>query len=239
VDDGVRTALAASALARLPPAAAHRLLTGARYVRVPAGSVTHNEGDTAKHLELVVDGLLRAFVTAPDGRSLTVRYCRPGALIGVVSLYASGYRMPAGTQAVGDAAVLRLAPDVVRRAAAEDLHVADVLMRELADRALGYVYEVAGGAFTTVRQRVARHLLDLASQESRAARGIQSHLTVPVSQRELADAVGSVREVVVRVLRELRAEGLIHTARDHIDVLDPVRLSQEQGGTWVPVGAPR
>jgi CRP/FNR family transcriptional regulator, cyclic AMP receptor protein len=61
-------------------------------------------------------------------------------------------------------------------------------------------------------------------------------LTVPVSQRELAEAVGSVREVVVRVLRDLRKSGVISTHRDHIDVLDPVRLSREQGGTWVPVG---
>jgi CRP/FNR family transcriptional regulator, cyclic AMP receptor protein len=235
VDDGVAAALAASNLARLHEPALHRLLTRARLVRVPAGSVTHREGEATEHVELVVDGLVRGLVTAPDG-SLTVRYARRGALIGVVSMYATGFRMAAGIQAVVDAELLRLCPDVVRRAAAEDPRVADALLHELADRVLSFTQEIPGSAFCSVRQRVARHLLDLASQESRASRGAGSVLTVPVSQRELAEAVGSVREVVVRVLRDLRESGVISTHRDHIDVLDPVRLSREQGGTWVPVG---
>jgi hypothetical protein len=36
-----------------------------------------------------------------------------------------------------------------------------------------------------------------------------------------------VREVVVRALRELRAEGLLRTGRDGIVLLDPERLAAE------------
>jgi CRP/FNR family transcriptional regulator len=154
-------------------------------------------------------------------------------------MYASGFRMPAGIQAIVPARLLRFSPDVVRRAAHDDPLVADALLRELADRALAYVHEITGSAFTTVRERIARHLLDLAAQESRVAGGAQRVLTVAVSQRQLADSVGTVREVVVRVLRDLRDAEVISTHPDHIDILDPIRLSQEQGGTWVPALAPR
>lgn len=239
MDAGVAAALAASNLGRLTEPVRLRLLARARLVRVPAGSVTHREGETAEHLELVVDGLVRAFVTAPDGRGLTVRYARRGALIGVTSMYAAGFRMPAGIQAVIDAHLLRLSPDVVRHAAAEDVRVADALLHELADRVLSFIHEIPDGVFTTVRQRVARHLLDLASQEVRNARGTSPVLTVRVTQGELAEAVGSVREVVVRVLRDLREARVISTHRDHMEILDPIRLSHEQGGTSVAVGAPR
>jgi CRP/FNR family transcriptional regulator len=239
VDDGLRAALAASSLASLPVPATQRLLTRARLVQIPAGSVIHREGETAEHLELVVGGLVRAFVTAPDGRTLTMRYCRRGALIGAVSMYATGFRMPAGMQVVVDAEVLRLSPDVVRRAAAEEPAVADALLRELADRALGYIHEITGSAFTSVRQRVARHLLDLAAQEARVAGDGHPVLTVAVTQRQLADAVGTVREVVVRVLRDLREAGVVCTHADRIDVVDPIRLSREQGGTSVPARSAR
>ncbi|MGY1666133.1 Crp/Fnr family transcriptional regulator [Geodermatophilus sp. SYSU D00696] len=239
MDDGVRSALAASSLARLPGPTTQRLLTGARLVRIPAGAVTHREGEETAHLELVIDGLVRAFVTAPDGRTLTVRYCRSGALIGAVSMYASAFRMPAGMQAMVDVRLLRLSPEVVRRAAHEDPSVAEALLRELADRALTYIQEITGSAFSSVRQRVARHLLDLAAGEARVGGPARPALTVPVSQRQLAESVGTVREVVVRVLRDLREADMIRTRPDHIDILDPIRLSQEQGGTRVPAPAGR
>jgi CRP/FNR family cyclic AMP-dependent transcriptional regulator len=46
----------------------------------------HREWETARHLYLVVSGVVRVFVTSSDGRTMTVRYCRPGALIGAMSL---------------------------------------------------------------------------------------------------------------------------------------------------------
>ena len=45
---------------------------------------------------------------------MTVRYCRPGALIGVMSLFATGFAMPATTQALVDAEVLRISATVAR-----------------------------------------------------------------------------------------------------------------------------
>jgi CRP/FNR family transcriptional regulator, cyclic AMP receptor protein len=50
-----------------------------------------------------------------------------------------------------------------------------------------------------------------------------------VSQQELADAVGSVREVVARVLREFRLAGLVATAPDSVVILDAARL---YGESW-------
>jgi CRP/FNR family transcriptional regulator len=75
--------------------------------------------------------------------------------------------------------------------------------------------------FGSVRQRVARHLLDIAAEHQRS-----SMLLAPVSQQELADAVGTVREVVARVLRELRDEGLITTSRQGVALLDPAGLNR-------------
>jgi CRP/FNR family transcriptional regulator, cyclic AMP receptor protein len=47
------------------------------------------------------------------------------------------------------------------------------------------------------------------------------------SQQELADAVGSVREVVARVLRDFRAAGLVATGPDGVHILDPPALHDE------------
>lgn len=42
-------------------------------LKIPASSVIHREGEGAPHLELVVSGIVRVFVTAGDGRTMTGR----------------------------------------------------------------------------------------------------------------------------------------------------------------------
>lgn len=220
LDPAVEAAVAVSNLGTLPPDAFHALTAEASRLRVPQGSTLHREGDEAAHVELVVSGLLRAYITASDGRTMTVRYCRRGSLIGVASLFASPFSLPASVQAVTDSDILMLRPAVVRREAERDTRVARALLDELSERVLSFVAEIPGSAFATVRQRVARHLLDLASIGPTGP-----ELTVRVSQQEVADAVGTVREVVVRALRELREEGLLTTGREGIRLLRPERLS--------------
>jgi CRP/FNR family transcriptional regulator, cyclic AMP receptor protein len=78
---------------------------------------------------------------------------------------------------------------------------------------------------------VSRHLLDLAAQRE-PGRDRTTEIVVLVSQQELADAAGTVREVVVRVLREFRQEGVVRTESDQIVILHPARLVAEQ--RWNP-----
>jgi CRP/FNR family transcriptional regulator, cyclic AMP receptor protein len=145
-----------------------------------------------------------------------------------MSLFAAGFTLPATIQALVDADVLRLSPRSARTAADRDVRVARALLAEQSERALNFVHEIAGGAFATMRQRVARHLLDLASERASEC-APDRELAAPVTQRELAEAVGTVREVVVRVLRELRGDGLVRTERDRIVLVDPEHLTQELG----------
>ncbi len=234
MDDDVRAAIAASHLRHLPAEVLGEVMADARGIQVPAGAILHREGDTDAHVELVVSGAVRVFVSAPDGRTLTVRYCRPGALMGVVSLFAKGFVMPATTQALVATRLLRMPAPAVRAAAGSDPRVADALLGELSERVLRFVDEIRGGAFASVRQRVARHLLDLASERAAAQRP-GPELVARISQRELAAAVGTVREVVVvRILRELRRDGVVRTGRDQIVIVDPARLIQEHGWNTGP-----
>lgn len=87
--------------------------------------------------------------------------------------------------------------------------------------------QTAVNAFGSVRQRVAVHLLDLASDGQRP----QGPLVAHVSQQELANAAGSVREVVARARRDLRVAGVVATEADRIVILDPERLYEASGGS--------
>jgi DNA-binding IscR family transcriptional regulator len=47
-----------------------------------------------------------------------------------------------------------------------------------------------------------------------------------VNQQELADAAGTVREVVTRVLREMRNAGLVDTVKQGVVLSDPAGLQR-------------
>ena len=220
VDVQVQAAIAASHLHELPGDVLTQLLAGARRSRVDAGRTLHRVGDDDRHVELVVAGLVRAHVTAPDGRTLTVRYCRRGALLGVLSLYAEAYVMPVTIQVLSAADLLSIRPTVLRGLADRDVRVARALLYELSERATAFAAEIGGSTFATVRQRVARHLLDRATSS-------HGELVAVLTQQELADAVGTVREVVVRALRDLRRDEVIETGRRGIRIHAPEHLLAE------------
>ncbi|MFP3944317.1 MAG: Crp/Fnr family transcriptional regulator [Alphaproteobacteria bacterium] len=217
-----RHAIEISHLRSLPPEVLAALLADSVRIRIPAGSTLHREGESEPHVRLVVSGLLRAFVSAPDGRTLTVRYCRTGALLGVASLFSSSFALPVSIQAITDSGTLALSPSLVRRSAGQNVHVAAALLEELSERVLSFIAEIPGGAFATIRERVSRHLLDMATPDPGRGR-----LAAAITQQELAEAVGTTREVVVRALRTLRADGLVETRRDRIVLIDPERLTED------------
>jgi CRP/FNR family cyclic AMP-dependent transcriptional regulator len=135
---------------------------------------------------------------------------------------------PASTsvQAVEPSSVLRISARTLITAARRDPRVSWAIAEELNRRLYEVLEQTAVNAFGSVRQRVAAHLLDLASAQQHP----RGRLAARVSQQELADAAGSVREVVARVLRDLRVAGIVATTTDSVVILDPARLYAESGG---------
>ena len=196
-----------------------RLLADAVRVDVLVGSVLYRDRE-ASRMGLVVAGLIRVYLTSSAGRQVTVRYAREADVLGTaVSVIGP---IGVSVQAITDSTLLIVNADRVRDLGHNDAGVAWAVAEEVARRLNEVLEAFAGTAFGSIRQRLARHLLDLAAERPRA-----NLLLAPVSQQELADAVGSVREVVTRVLREMRDEGLVRTTRQGIVLLDPAGLSAQ------------
>ena len=112
-DPAVADAVSRSHLRDLPADVVAALLDSATRIHAPAGSTLREFGERGPYLELLVEGLLRVFVRAPDGRSLTVRYLRRGDLSGVVSLFTPDYSFAATLQAMVDSDLISFKADIV------------------------------------------------------------------------------------------------------------------------------
>jgi CRP-like cAMP-binding protein len=77
----------------------------------------------------------------------------------------------------------------------------------------------------SVRARVARDIIERA----RLSGPIRSGVHLAVTHQSLADASGSVREVVARTLRKLSRDGVIATAGGGVTIVDPEALTNLAG----------
>jgi CRP/FNR family transcriptional regulator len=220
VDREVDDALARSFLAQLPAELVGTLRAEGERADFPSGTTVYRAGSDPQ-AAVVVRGLIRVFLSSPGGRQVTVRYARSGDVLGIAVLVGG----PASTsvQTLEPSSVFRISTRTLMAAARRDPRVTWALAEEVNRRLYAVLEQTAVNAFGSVRQRVATHLLDLASDGQRP----RGRLVAQVSQQELADAAGSVREVVARALRDLRVAGIVATGADQIVILDPVRLYAE------------
>ena len=214
---------AASELACLmktvPRAAIPRLLSSAQAFDYRPGDVVLEAGQQ-RSPALVVSGVLRIVIRSNDGRVATISYLGSGRIFGVPTLFGS---LPVSVVAHKASTVIHFDAEEVARLASDTAEFGWALLKATSENAIVMPDAVAKFAFKTVQQRVADNLLWSSSL-------VPSHQGAPVArltQQEIADAVGSVREVVARALRNLKSKGLIKLTPRGVVILDEVGLNKQ------------
>src|SRR5258708_10520379 len=168
---------------QLPRALAIEVMRGSRGVTYVRGAIIGRYGEA--QAGVVVAGLIRSFLTSPDGREMTLKYVRPGDAIGIIASFVDEVP-PIGHQAIDQTTILYFDRRGFDRALATDVALVRVIARQLA-RVLVTSSDTAEElAFGSVRQRVAAHLFRLSSEGGGGELGAEG------TQQRLADAVGPV-----------------------------------------------
>ena len=173
---------------------------------------------------VIVTGLVRIFrkdmSLHATGRQVTLGYRGPGQMFGFPPMLAPQRARTmeyAAAEALTGTRFLRMPAHGLLEFVTSDPAVARVMFGELAAGLLEAHDLLAENVFLPIRQRVARHLLDLAVSQGGALR-------VRATQHDIANAIGSVREVVSRALVRLRDDGLIRREADAYTLIDPAAL---------------
>jgi CRP/FNR family transcriptional regulator len=196
-----------------------RLLKGSTQAVYPAGTFAfHPEGPVRAYL--VHRGLVRVFWTVPDGRQATVAFIHPDELIGGTTI-ALSQPPRALVQVVVEATLTTLDVEVARSLAATEIEVASALATHLATQVRDDRRLIAVRSLGNIGERMAYDLLERACRSQLAV----GRLEVSATHADLADSIGSSREVVSRALKRFRLAGMVDTAPGRVRVLDPERLA--------------
>jgi CRP-like cAMP-binding protein len=191
--------------------------------RLSPGDLLFMSGETAEGLFIVVEGRIRAFRHGTDGREQVIHEDGPGGTFPEVAVFDDG-PYPSTVVATERSTLLLMRKREVRRLCMTHPEVALSALEILSGRlrrATGMVEELA---LREVSQRVADYLL----QEAPGVPGRDFQLRH--TNQEVAERVGTVREVVSRAFTKLQKEGWIQKQGRNVRLLDPSALRRHSQG---------
>jgi len=177
-----------------------------------AGQVVFLEGEACAGLYLVQNGWLKIAKLSPEGREQILRVVGPGEVCNEIGVFA-GQPCPATGIALDEATVWIIEPETIHRLLDQVPGLAHAVTQSLAGRVLHLLGLVEDLSLRTVEARLARLLLERAT-----AGTLQRHRWA--TQAEMAARLGTVPDVLSRVLCKLAEEGLVQVSRHQIQILD-------------------
>jgi len=187
--------------------------------RLARNEILFLAGDEATGLYVVIEGSVRAFRTGADGREQVIHVEKAVTTIAEVPVFDNGV-YPSTVAAEEDSRLLFIAKEKVRAACLEHPQVALAAARLFASRLRKCAELVESLSLREVCQRLAQFLLDQAEKNGKpSADGVRFRQVL--THNQLAARIGTVREVVSRVMLRLQEQGLV-VAKDKVITIPDV-----------------
>jgi CRP/FNR family transcriptional regulator len=205
-----------SFLGEMTPIGRAKLAEAARIVRLPPGSAVLHRGDEVAGAYLVERGALRIYYVGADGREGTLYWVDPGqSCILALNCLFSRLAYPAWVETDdAETEVAVIGGDAYRELFLSEPAVQRFTFDSLASRLLDLMTLMQETASLGLEQRVAAHLL-------RRAKGTE---VLETTHEQIAHHLGSSREVVSRVLRNIARSGALDLSPRVIAIRDEEKL---------------
>ena len=194
-----------------PQALTAVLATELRCLHAPSGAVLFEEGAPCQGFPMVLRGAVRVARGSPGGRTLELYRVTPGELCVVSTSCLFGQQpLQAHGQAVEATELMMLTPAGFNRLVRDEAFRRFVF-GVFADRLADLMSLAEAVAFQKLDQRLAQALL---------GRGA----VVATTHQSLADELGTVREIITRLLKRFERSGWVRLGRERIELLDAAAL---------------
>lgn len=165
-------------------------------------AIVLSQGDTSDSLYVVMSGRLRMYLDDEHGREMTLGVLEEGDFFGEIATLGGG-RRPANVAALEDCKLAVIPRHNLERCIVKYPEVGTRIINELVQRMQELIENIGTLAFKDVNARVARLLTKQARPD-----GIR-WITPPMTQQDIANSIGSSREMVSRSLKLLREGGYV------------------------------
>ena len=188
--------------------------------RYASGEVLFREGDPCYGFFVLGRGSVKIFKTSSSGREIMLAVESAPQSVAEVPMFDGG-PYPATASAIEEVIAYLISKEDFRNVCRQHPDVAIKVLAVVGRRLRQLVGIVESVSFGSVRQRLARTLLDTCQAEGR------NPFPFSLTHQELASRLGTVREVVSRNLSRFQAEGLIRIDKKEVHIENPEGLERE------------
>jgi len=203
-------------LAELDRSSMAELAHASRTVKASKGEDLFTEGEPCRGMFLLLSGSMKVYRAAASGREQILAIESPGATIAELPLLDGG-AYPASCAALEESELLLLPREAFADLLLRRPEVTMGVLRVICHRLRYLVALVEEVSLLEVPQRLAKYLLEISERRG-------SDFTLTLSNREIANRLGTVREIVSRCLHRLAEQGAIQIERRRIRILSKEAL---------------
>lgn len=165
-------------------------------------TIVMTAGDQTDSLYVVVSGRVKIYLDDARGREITLRTIGPGGSFGELAVLSEGPRA-ANVATLMDSRLSVISKSDFMQCLQDNPAISFMIIRLLVERIREMTEDVSTLALLDVYGRVAKTL----TRNSAECDGKQ--LTNPMTHQDIANMVGSSREMVTRILKDLKTGGYI------------------------------
>jgi CRP/FNR family cyclic AMP-dependent transcriptional regulator len=194
------------------------LARACRFQQIKKGEILFFQSDASEQAYIVRSGVISIVLNSPDGRDMVINEMRAGDMFGELGILT---KQPRSTSAMAhsDSEILLIPRQAFLRIIDDEPSLARRLLDITANRLQRSGERESALAFMDAQARLARLLLELDKQEHE-----KGYITI--SQEELANHTGLIRQTVAKALGKWRRDGWLITGRGRIMLLDHKALEK-------------
>lgn len=184
---------------------------------VKKGTVIHNGELDCTGLLLVRAGQLRAYILSDEGREVTIyRLFERDVCLFSASCIMNSLRFDIVVEAEKDSEFWIIPPEIYKNVMQESAALANYTNEIMAARFSEVMWLVEQIMWKSLDKRVAAFLLDEIAIEGSTA--------LKITHENIANHLGTHREVVTRMLRYFQSEGMVSLSRGTVEITDEKKL---------------
>ncbi len=196
-----------------------QMLQHCKLVTYSAGQHVHGGDTNCLGILVLQKGSLRVYLLSEEGKDVTIYHLQHGdTCVLAASCVLEGITFDVQIEADEQSEVLLILVDLFSRLAEHNVYVENFSYKNAVERFSDVINAVQRMLFLTLEQRLAAFLIDTSAKTGKD--------DIDLTHEKIARSIGSAREAVSRMLKQMAAEGSVELYRGGVKIINKNSLYQ-------------